>query len=86
LIDDQKRVHFDLNTSSSNLDQIKSELRQRDEIINSLQHELKLIKNQQDALINGNSQIYDKDTELRKLKNELLDYKAKFDLLNDDVT
>ncbi len=65
---------------------MKSELRHRDELINSLQHELKIIKNQQDALINGNGQVYDKETEIRKLKNELLDYKSKFDLLNDDVT
>ncbi len=64
---------------------MKSELRHRDEMINSLQHELKIIKNQQDALINGNGQVYDKETEIRKLKNELLDYKSKFDLLNDDV-
>ena len=48
-----KRVHFaDLNASNS-CDLLKAELRHREDIIASLQQEIKSLRNQYESLLNG---------------------------------
>ncbi|CAF0935384.1 unnamed protein product [Brachionus calyciflorus] len=67
--DEPKRVHFaDTITSSNSSEYLRAELRHKEDLINSLQSELKNFKNQYESLLNGLTQ---KDTVINTIKSNL---------------
>lgn len=57
LEDEPKRVHF-ADTGSNSTEYFKAELRHKEDLIGSLQHELKNLKNQYESLLNGVSRLF----------------------------
>ncbi len=103
-----KRVHF--ADSPTSIDQLKVELNHREDVISTLQQDLKILRNQYDSLVNGlaqketalntikttlasihnkeimaNNQVFDKEMEIRKYRNEISDLKNRIELLSDEV-
>jgi hypothetical protein len=127
--DETKRVHF-ANDTTHVINELKTELKNKEEFIKKLQQETKTIQNhyesatkgvrktlmkkkrqqkkkflyvkliaKEDALgslsttitsihnkeLKANIQVFDKDMEIRKYKNEMTDLKNKLDILSEEV-